>query len=601
MKYDLIHNGQINGGRWTIISEESFKKPFIPLDIMKFTDLPIKDTILSALEKIGFETPSPIQEQTIPKLIEENSDCIALAQTGTGKTAAFGVPLLHKIDVEKKAIQGLIVCPTRELCIQITNELSKYAQNMPVSIVPVYGGTPISTQTRLLKKNPAIVVCTPGRLIDHLKRKNISLSDVKVVILDEADEMLNMGFQEDIDKILAYTPKEKNVWLFSATMARHIATIAQQYMDNPFNVTIGHKNESAKNIEHQYCVTQPRNQYQALKLLIDSAPQIFGIVFCQTKRETKEIAYKLSSDGYNADALHGELSQKQRDDVMKKFRNRVIQILVATDVAARGLDVNDVTHVMHIGLPNDASSYTHRSGRTARAGKSGLSIAVISNGDSYKIKQIQRRIQKDFTLIRIPQEKDVYEQRLQHFVTNVVENEEIKIENISPEIKQIIAQAIEQGNAETIITRCMINTVGAPKTIDAQSDLNVDPRQQRERSSRDRRDRGDRRGGDRSDRRGSRNRKDFSSSSSSSRGGGDNNRLRINIGEKDGISESSFENFISTIAGPINGNSIKHVNIERTCTFFSLKDRTSAEQLMSARNAQFKNRRVRIESAFKGR
>jgi ATP-dependent RNA helicase DeaD len=565
---------------------------------MKFTDLPIKDTILSALEKIGFETPSPIQEQTIPRLIEEKSDCIALAQTGTGKTAAFGIPLLHNIEIEKKVIQGLIVCPTRELCLQISNEMSKYAQNMPVSIVPVYGGTPMGTQTRQLKKNPQIVVCTPGRLIDHLQRKNISLSDVKVVILDEADEMLNMGFQEDIDKILAYTPKEKNVWLFSATMARHIATIAEQYMNNPFNVTIGHKNESAKNIEHQYCVTQPRNQYSALKRLIDSAPEIFGIVFCQTKRETKEIAYKLSSDGYNADALHGELSQKQRDDVMKKFRNRVIQILVATDVAARGLDVNDVTHVMHIGLPNDASGYTHRSGRTARAGKSGLSIAVISNGDTYKIKQIQRRIQKDFTLIRIPQEKDVYEQRLQHFITNVIENEEIKIYNISPEIQQVIAQAIEQGDAQTIITRCMINTVGIPAPKDSQHDLNIDPRQSRERSSRD-----DRRGDSRdrsSGRRSSRSvdRRDRSSSSSSR---GDNNRLRINIGEKDGISESSFENFISTITGPINGNSIKHINIERTCTFFSLKDRTSAEQLMSARNAQFKNRRVRIESAFKGR
>lgn len=387
---------------------------------MTFQELGINKNILKAIARLGFVKSTPIQEQSIPVLIKGNTDYIGLAQTGTGKTAAFGLPLIDTIDVTKNHTQALILCPTRELCLQITKELQSYAVYVDgLKIVPVYGGVDIIKQIRSLKRGAHIIVGTPGRLLDHIRRNTLSLKTVQVVVLDEADEMLNMGFQEDINSILKQTPKEKNIWLFSATMPKRVERIADDYMVDPFKVTIGSKNSTAQNIEHQYCMVTRPNRYEALKRFIDDFPGLFGILFCRTRRDTKDIAQKLIKDGYNADALHGDLSQSQRDVVMKKFRNKNLQLLVATDVAARGIDVNDITHVIHYTLPEDIENYTHRSGRTARAGKSGISIAIVSPREAGNIKYIEREIGKKITYVSVPSGSAITKKQLAHFIKTI--------------------------------------------------------------------------------------------------------------------------------------------------------------------------------------
>jgi ATP-dependent RNA helicase DeaD len=384
---------------------------------MTFKELGLNDNIISAITEMGYENPTPIQEQAIPYLLDNQGDLIGLASTGTGKTAAFGLPLLNQIDVQDKSTQGLIICPTRELCLQISRDLADYSKKIKgLKVSAVYGGTDIVKQIREIERGVQVIVATPGRLMDLIKRRKVKLSTVKTVILDEADEMLNMGFKEDIDAILEKTPNDKAVWLFSATMPKEVARIAKNYMTDPFEITVGGKNETNKNIEHQYYVVKGREKYEGLKRILDFNPDIYGLVFCRTRRDTAAVADKLMADGYSAEPLHGDLSQAQRDRVMEKFRNKGIQVLVATDVAARGIDVNDITHVIHHSLPEDVENYTHRSGRTARAGKNGISAAIITPSEGRKIKQIERIIKSTFVKKDVPKADEICEKQLFHLV-----------------------------------------------------------------------------------------------------------------------------------------------------------------------------------------
>ena len=372
---------------------------------MTFEELGLREEVLKSLKELGFEAPTPIQEQAIPHLMKDDCDFVGLAQTGTGKTAAFGLPLINAIDPKSNRPQGLIICPTRELCLQITKDLEVFSKYLKCNVVSVYGGADIRRQMTQIKKGVSVIVATPGRLLDLIKRKAVQLSDVQHVVLDEADEMLNMGFKEDIDDILETTPDSKSVWLFSATMPKDVARIAQTYMTDPLEVSIGHKNQTNENIEHIYYVVKERDRYEAVKRLIDFHPKIYGLIFCRTKHETGTVAEKLAREGYNAEPLHGDLTQPMRDRVMARFRSKELQILVATDVAARGIDVDDITHVINYNLPDDNENYTHRSGRTARAGKKGQSLVLITPKESFKIKSIEKQMRTGFAKGQIPNEE----------------------------------------------------------------------------------------------------------------------------------------------------------------------------------------------------
>ncbi len=404
---------------------------------MTFSELGLSNEVLQAIHDLGYENPTPIQEKSIPVLLETNRDYVGLAQTGTGKTAAFGIPLLETIEEYAKVPQAIILSPTRELALQITNELQNFAKyKKGINIVTVYGGADIRKQISQLKNGAEIVVGTPGRTVDLIKRKALNLTEVETVVLDEADEMLNMGFKDDMDTILEQTPEDKRVWLFSATMPKEVERIARNYMTDPFKVVVGKQNSSNENIEHQYAFVKAKDFYFALKRFIDFYPDMFGMVFCKTRRETKEVADKLMQDGYDADALHGDLSQAQRDHVMTKFRNKHLQILVATDVAARGIDVDDITHVFNYHLPEDIESYTHRSGRTARAGKKGIAISLVHPRDAYKIKQVERQINKKLKLIEVPSGEAIVEKQIYHFIDSVhnTEVDETLIDDYLPKV-----------------------------------------------------------------------------------------------------------------------------------------------------------------------
>lgn len=397
-----------------------------------FKDLGINDNILKGISELGFTQPTPVQEKVIPLMLKEQVDLVSLAQTGTGKTAAFGIPLIHWVDPLKKQTQGLVLCPTRELCIQVAKDITAYSKYIPkLSILSVYGGTRIDQQMNKLRKGVQIVVATPGRLKDLLNRKAINLSHINYVVFDEADEMLQMGFKDDLTEILSYTPKEKNTLLFSATMPREVAMIAKKYMSNPVELTIGTKNAGSKNVRHEYYLIHPRNRYLALKRIVDNSPDIYSIIFCRTRRETHEVAGKLIQDGYNADALHGDLSQAQRDQVMGKFRCRNLQILVATDVAARGLDVTDLTHVINYNLPDEPAAYTHRSGRTGRAGRKGTAIVILAANEQYKLRQIEKKIQKKFIKCLVPTGAQICSKQLVKLIDEVT-SVQVNEEQISP-------------------------------------------------------------------------------------------------------------------------------------------------------------------------
>ena len=402
-----------------------------------FEELGVLPEICKAIQEMGYETPMPVQEEVIPFLLEGGNDIVALAQTGTGKTAAFGLPLIQKVNVQKCVPQALILCPTRELCLQIAGDLtdySKYIQNL--KILPVYGGSSIESQIRSLKHGVHIIVATPGRLLDLIERKVAKLGTIRNVVMDEADEMLNMGFSDSINAILEKVPADRNTLMFSATMSSEISRIAQTYLHNPKEVVIGTKNEGNRNVNHIAYIVHAKDKYLALKRIADFYPQIYGIIFCRTRKETQEIAEKLIQDGYNADSLHGDLSQSQRDYVMQKFRQRHLQLLVATDLAARGLDVNDLTHVINYGLPDDTESYTHRSGRTGRAGKTGISIAIINLREKGKMKAIERIINKKFTIDILPSGTDICKQQLIKVIDDIekVKVNEKEIETFLPDI-----------------------------------------------------------------------------------------------------------------------------------------------------------------------
>ncbi len=402
-----------------------------------FEELGVSPEIRKAIEEMGYVSPMPVQEEVIPYLLGNGNDVVALAQTGTGKTAAFGLPLIQKIDVKRREPQALILCPTRELCLQIAGDLTDYSKYITdLKIIPVYGGSSIESQIRSLKKGVHIIVATPGRLIDLMERKVAKLETIKDVVMDEADEMLNMGFTDSINAILEHVPQDRNTLMFSATMSPEISKIAKTYLHDAKEITIGVKNESTKNVHHIAYIVHAKDKYLALKRVVDFYPQIYGIIFCRTRKETQEIADKLMQDGYNADSLHGDLSQAQRDLVMQKFRQRHLQLLVATDVAARGLDVNDLTHVINYGLPEDTESYTHRSGRTGRAGKTGISIAIMNLREKGKMRQIERIINKKFEVSALPTGKEICEQQLVKVIDEIekVKVDEEEIETFLPSI-----------------------------------------------------------------------------------------------------------------------------------------------------------------------
>ncbi|WP_270089645.1 DEAD/DEAH box helicase [Sphingobacterium sp. SYP-B4668] len=544
-----------------------------------FLELGIRHEVVNAISELGFEKPSPIQEKAIPVLLTGNDDFVGLAQTGTGKTAAFGLPLLELLDFSQKHPQALILCPTRELCLQIARDLERFAKNLDnVHVVAVYGGANISDQLRQIRRGVQIVVATPGRMLDIIGRKAIDFSGVKYVVLDEADEMLNMGFQEDINNILSETPDEKKTWLFSATMPREVRRIAQNYMTDPVELTVGTKNTGNANIEHHYYLIKAKDKYAAFKRIVDSNPDIFGIVFCRTKIETQEIAESLIKDGYNADSLHGDLSQQQRDKVMKRYRDRSLQLLIATDVAARGIDVNDVTHVINFSLPDEVENYTHRSGRTARAGKTGISLSLVNVKELNKIRHIEKIIGKAFEKRQVPQGAEVCEKQLFSIVSKI-ENVEVNEDQITPFLPAIM-ENLESLSKEDIIKR--FASLEFNRFLDYYKnapDLNIDARDS---------GRGERveRGERRDDR---------------SRGGSKGyTRLFMNLGSVDEFSRGDMLGFICNNA-KISGKSIGKIDLKGVFTFFEVQDEEVEKVFSGFQNVDFNGRNVRIEVSGEAR
>ncbi|QEM07510.1 DEAD/DEAH box helicase [Mucilaginibacter rubeus] len=538
-----------------------------------FIELGIRHDIVNAISELGFENPTPIQEQSIPVLLTGSNDFVGLAQTGTGKTAAFGLPLLELLDFEENHPQALVLCPTRELCLQIANDIKNYSKKMSnVHVVAVYGGASIMDQLRQIKRGVQIVVATPGRMLDIINRKAIDFSAVKYVVLDEADEMLNMGFQEDIDSILSTTPEEKKTWLFSATMPAEVRRIAKKYMTDPFELTMGAKNTGNANIEHEYYIVRARDKYAAFKRIVDFNPDIFGIVFCRTKIETQEIAEALIKDGYNADSLHGDLSQQQRDKVMKRYRERSLQLLIATDVAARGIDVNDVTHVINYSLPDEIENYTHRSGRTARAGKTGVSISIVNAKELGKIRQIERVIGKKFVKAEIPTGFDVCEKQLfsiVHKVHNVTVNEE-QIEQYLPriydEFKDFTKEDFIKRFASIEFNRFLDYYKNAP-------DLNASVEEGRNRFE----DRGERGNGVR----------------------GNFTRLFINLGSVDEFNRGDLLGYICNTT-KISGRTVGKIDVKGVYSFFEVQNEDVDKVMASFKEAEYKGRPVRIEISGEG-
>ncbi|MFA7346676.1 MAG: DEAD/DEAH box helicase [Desulfurivibrionaceae bacterium] len=417
-----------------------------------FADLGIHPDIISALEALGFTAPTPVQEQIIPLLLEKPVDIVGLAQTGTGKTAAFGIPLVQLCDPGSRKTQALVLCPTRELCMQVARDLNSFAKNLPaIRVCAVYGGASIENQIRSLRQGAPIIVATPGRLHDLMRRQEIDLSAIRLVVLDEADEMLQMGFQDELNAILAQTPADKHTLLFSATMPQSVASISRKYMKNPLEITVGTRNAGSENIRHIYYMVHAKDRYLALRRLVDMNPDMYAIIFCRTRQEVNDVADKLGKDGYSADPLHGELSQSQRDYVMQRFRSKSVQLLVATDVAARGLDVTDLTHVINYNLPDDTANYTHRSGRTGRAGKTGISISIIHMRERFRIKEIESKMKRQFELGKVPSGHEVCKTQLLHKL-ETIKNVEVNHARLAP-FMEAITEALADLDRDELILR----------------------------------------------------------------------------------------------------------------------------------------------------
>ena len=528
-----------------------------------FEQLGLDEPILRAITDMGFETPSEIQQKAIPTLLEDDTDMVALAQTGTGKTAAFGFPLLQLIDTDSRLTQGLILSPTRELCLQIASELKNYAKYLPkVNVVAVYGGASIEEQARSLKKGAQIIVATPGRMQDMIRRNFVDISHINYCVLDEADEMLNMGFYEDITAILSHTPKEKSTWLFSATMPNEVARIARQFMRKPIEITVGTRNQASSTVQHEYYVVNGRHRYQALKRLADANPDIFSVVFCRTKKDTQAVAEKLIEDGYNAAALHGDLSQNQRDLVMKSFRARQIQMLVATDVAARGIDVDDITHVIHYQLPDEIETYNHRSGRTGRAGKSGISMVLVPKSELRKIKEIEKIIKQPFEQKALPTGIEICEIQLYH-LANSLKNVEVNpaIDDYLP----AIYKELQHIDREELIKK--IFAVEFTRFFNYYKNAEVLPEED----------------------------------AKESRKGGDSGEVRyfINIGERDGYDWKTLKDFLKATLN-LGRDDVFKVDVKNSFSFFN----TEADQvdLVMSTFADFRmdGRFINVEISDKG-
>ncbi|MBT8231858.1 MAG: DEAD/DEAH box helicase [Saprospiraceae bacterium] len=492
-----------------------------------FNEMGLSDEVLQVLEDLGFETPTEIQKMSIPYLLEAYNDFIGLAQTGTGKTAAFGIPLLERIDPDFDATQALVLAPTRELGQQIAQQLDQFGKYLKkVNVLPVYGGAAISNQIRALKRaTQHIIIATPGRLIDLIKRKAIKLDQIHVIVLDEADEMLNMGFKEDIDEILSFTPEDKMTWLFSATMPDPIKKIVKKYMDDPYEVKVDQKTKVNTNIDHQFIVVKQSNKSEALKRILDLNANMRGVVFCRTKRDTQELAEELLKRNYKADALHGDLSQAQRDRVMKRFKEHDLQVLIATDVAARGIDVQDLSHVIHFTLPDDAAYYTHRSGRTARAGKKGVSMAFINGREFYRINRLQKELDISFTKMDIPSNEAIVDIRIENWCNDL---KELDAEKVNAELLEKTSLLLDEMSKEDLLKKMLyleLKSLHLGRSGDLNEDIEKDRGRggrdrggrRRERGGRDRRDRRDRGRGERRERGGKRSDKDKRGKSKSKR------------------------------------------------------------------------------------
>ncbi|MCH5224558.1 MAG: DEAD/DEAH box helicase [Muribaculaceae bacterium] len=455
-----------------------------------FATLGVEPLLVKAIDELGFASPMPIQEKVIPHLLSQEGDVVGLAQTGTGKTAAFGLPVLQRINVTKRVPQALVIAPTRELCLQIAGDLADFSKYIDgLKILPVYGGSSIDSQIKALRNGVQVIVATPGRLIDLIKRGEVKLDDVHTVILDEADEMLNMGFLDDIKEILTHVPDDRKMLMFSATMPKEIADIAKQFMHDPVEFVVGNRNEGAKNVRHIYYMVKAHDKYLALKRVVDNSPDIYGLIFCRTKKETQEIADKLIADGYNADCLHGDLSQAQRDLAMKKFRDHVTQLLVATDVAARGLDVDDLTHVINYGLPEDTAVYTHRSGRTGRANKTGVSVAIIHSREQKKLKEIEKKIGKTFEYKKVPTPEHIIEKQLYNLADRIerVQVDEESIARFIPGVRKKLEWLTEEDLLKRVLSLEFNRLLNYYRNM-PDIDLNAPEHSERkERNSRDRR------------------------------------------------------------------------------------------------------------------
>lgn len=549
--------------------------------MVTFESLGIEEGLLQSIKTLGFTQPTPIQEKAIPVLLQGTKDFVGLAQTGTGKTAAFGLPLLQLINKQDRFPQALIVCPTRELCLQITSDLEKFRQKKDnVAVTAVYGGTSITMQIRDLKKGTHIVVATPGRLIDLIERKAINLEKIHYVVLDEADEMLNMGFKDDIEFILKNTPNRQSIWLFSATMPPEIRQVSKRYMDKPFEITIGKTNEGASTIDHQYYSTQHHNRYEVLKRIIDFNPGIFGIVFARTKADTQDIAEKLTREGYDIDAIHGDLTQQQRDKVMGLFRDKSVKLLVATDVAARGIDVSGITHVINYELPDDVEVYTHRSGRTGRAGKSGVSVSIVTPKEVYRLRQIEKLVKTQFHKMDIPSGKDVCRKQFFHFIDKMLQADisNGEYETYLPVLKEKFADV----EKEEILQRvAALEFDRFLKYYENAADLNM-----REEKRSDRR-------GDRNEARPSRDTKGRSF------GGGNYQRLFVNLGTKDGFYKASFLQFILDMSD-LKKDVLGRIDMKEMNSWVEIESGAAKKMIKAIDGKNYRGRKIRMNDAESG-
>jgi ATP-dependent RNA helicase DeaD len=551
-----------------------------------FEELGLQENLLKAVGDLGFTQPTPIQEKAIPVLLSGTKDLIGLAQTGTGKTAAFGLPLLQLVEAGKKFPQALIICPTRELCMQIVSEMELFKKYLPaIHVVAVYGGTSITMQIRDIRRGVQIVVATPGRLIDLIERKAINLNEIKYVVLDEADEMLNMGFQEDIEFILQNTPQRDSTWLFSATMPPEIRQVSKRYMKEPVEITMGKKNTANKNVDHQFYVTQAQHRYETLKRLIDFNPGIYGLIFTRTKADAQEISEKLTREGYDIDALHGDLSQQQRNKVMDEFREKTLQLLIATDVAARGIDVQGITHVINYELPDDVEVYTHRSGRTGRAGKTGVCMSIVHAREIGRIRQIERMVQVPFHKVEIPAGKDVCRKQFFYFMDKLLQTDishgdyETYLPMLQEKFQDVSKEEVLKRVAAMEFDRFL-------KYYENAEDLNArERREERVRSFEGRGERVERSGDRRRDTRG----REFS-------GGGNYTRLFVNLGSKDGFYKASFLQFILDMSD-LKKEVLGRIDMKEMNSWVEV-DKQAANQMIHAIDGKkYKGRRIRMNEA----